>query len=83
MTKKKHKQSRFDDFEEYGDLVRFFGKPIQKVKEELEELAREDALKQTNMMQIADELDSLGFKTEISSEGGKDASDLLLKIRKV
>ena len=80
MTRKKHRQSKFDDFEEYKDLVKFFDK---LAKEELEELAREDALKQTNMVQIADELDSLGFKTEISSEGGKDASDLVLKVRKI
>lgn len=49
---------------------------------ELEERAREDVFEIMNITKLADVLDSLGFETLISSEGGKDASDLELTIRK-
>ena len=49
---------------------------------ELEETAREGELERTNIAKIAGELDDLGFTTSISSEGGRDASDLILTVKK-
>lgn len=49
--------------------------------EELEEMAREDEL--VRLTKISEDLNKVGFSTVISSEeGGIDASDLMLTIKK-
>lgn len=50
--------------------------------ENLEKAAIESARDQTNIARIADELNGVGFAASISSRGGKDASDLELKVRR-
>jgi len=47
---------------------------------ELEEIAREDEL--VRLTKISKNLNKAGFSTIITSEGGKDVSDLMLIVKK-
>lgn len=54
----------------------------RKDYEDLENIATEKEFLVSNIAVIADELTSLGFWVSVTSEDGKDKSDLLLTVKR-